>query len=104
MFMAVTVVLVVTFLFGVLVGRDVRQGAVTELAGDPAENVVPDPGLASAADQTSAPPAAAGSSSNPPAAPPAEELSYAERLLRDTPPEENLKPTPSQDAPAPVPA
>jgi cell division septation protein DedD len=112
MFMAVTVVLVVTFLFGVLVGRDVRQGAVTEIAGGPADpgnpgnpgnNVVPDPGIAAAADQTSAPAAVAGSSSNPPAAPPAEELSYAERLLRDTPPEENLKPAPSQDAPASAP-
>jgi cell division septation protein DedD len=103
MFMAVTVVLVVTFLFGVLVGRDVRQGAVADIAGGPATDVVPDPGLAPAADQASAPSAAAGSSSNPPAAPPAEELSYAERLLRDTPPEENLKPAPSQDAPAPAP-
>ena len=103
MFMAVTVVLVVTFLFGVLVGRDVRQGAVTEIAGGPADNVVPDPGLAPAADQTAPAAAGAGSSSNAPAAPPAEELSYAERLLRDTPPEENLKPTPSDDAPAPAP-
>ena len=99
MFMAVTVVLVVTFLFGVLVGRDVRQGAAaTEIAG---AEVVPDPGLAPAADQPSTP-AAAGSSANPPAAPPAEELSYAERLLRDTPPEEHLKPTPAEAAPAPV--
>ena len=103
MFMAVTVVLVVTFLFGVLVGRDVRQGAVTEIAGGPADNVVPDPGVAPVADQSSTPAAAAGSSSNAPAAPPAEELSYAERLLRDTPPEENLKPAPAEAAPAPAP-
>lgn len=103
MFMAVTVVLVVTFLFGVLVGRDVRQGAVTEIAGGPADDVVPDPGLAPVADRSATPAAAAGSSSNPPAAPPAEELSYAERLLRDTPPEENLKPTPSEAAAAHAP-
>ena len=32
LFMAVTVVLVVTFLFGVLTGRGVRQGAATEIA------------------------------------------------------------------------
>jgi cell division septation protein DedD len=101
MFMAVTVVLVVTFLFGVLVGRDVRQGAAaTEIASG---EVVPDPGLAPVADQSSTPAAAAGSSSNPPAAPPAEELSYAERLLRDTPPEENLKLSPSEAAAAPAP-
>jgi cell division septation protein DedD len=100
MFMAVTVVLVVTFLFGVLVGRDVRQGAATtEIAGG---EVVPDSGPPRAADQSSTPAAAAGSSSSAPAAPQAEELSYAERLLRDTPAEENLKPTPSE-APAPAP-
>ena len=100
MFMAVTVVLVVTFLFGVLVGRDVRQGAVaTEIA---AGEVAPDPDLGPAAEQTSTPAAASGASSTPPAAPPTEELSYAERLLRDTPPEENLKASPSETTAAPV--
>ena len=95
LFMAVTVVLVVTFLFGVLTGRGVREGAATtEIASG---EVVPDPGLAPAADNAAAPPAPAPSSTSPPpAAPPAEELSYAERLLRDTPPEENLKPATSE--------
>ena len=99
LFMAVTVVLVVTFLFGVLVGRGVREGAATtEIATN---EVVSDPGLAPAAETPSPAPAANGSSSSAPAAPPAEELSYADRLLRDSAPEETLKPT-AQPAPAPV--
>lgn len=97
LFMAVTVVLVVTFLFGVLVGRGVREGAVTtEIANNA---IASDPGLAPAADTPS--PAATGSASPAPAAPPAEELSYADRLLRDSAPEETLKPA-AQPAPAPV--
>lgn len=101
LFMAVTVVLVVTFLFGVLTGRGVREGAAaTEVAS---ADVAPEPSLAPTAD-TTAPPSAAGSSaSHAPAAPQTEELSYAERLLRDTPPEENLKPVPAEAAPAPAP-
>lgn len=100
LFMAVTVVLVVTFLFGVLVGRGVREGAgATQIAtGD----VTPDADVAPAADNP-APTAVEGAAPQTPAAPPAEELSYAERLLRDTPPQETLKPTPSESAaPAPV--
>ena len=96
LFMAVTVVLVVTFLFGVLVGRGVREGAATtEIANN---EIASDPGLAPAADAPSPAPAATGSSSPAPAAPPAEELSYADRLLRDSAPEETLKPT-AQPAP-----
>ena len=89
LFMAVTVVLVVTFLFGVLTGRGVRQdAAATEIASG---EVAPDSGAAPPAD-SAPPPAPAGSSASPaPAAPATEELSYAERLLRDTPAEENLK-------------
>ncbi len=96
LFMAVTVVLVVTFLFGVLTGRGVREGAATtEIAST---EVVPDPGL-TPADNAAAPPSPAPSSTSPaPAAPPTEELSYAERLLRDTPPEENLKRATSEAA------
>jgi cell division septation protein DedD len=102
MFMAVTVVLVVTFLFGVLVGRGARDGA--ETAGIATNEVAPDPGLAPASDSAGPPPAAGTSSAQTPAAP-AEELSYAERLLRDTPPEETLKPAPdtARQAPAPAP-
>lgn len=101
MFMAVTVVLVVTFLFGVLVGRGARDGAETaEIASS---DVAPDAGLAPIADN--APPATAGSAAHTPAAP-AEKLSYAERLLRDIPPEETLKPAPDMarvfQVPAPV--
>ena len=101
LFMAVTVVLVVTFLFGVLVGRGARDGADTApiASGD----ITPDHGPAPAADNP-VPPAAVGVSATPaPAAPPAEELSYAERLLRDTPPQENLKPSATPEPPAPAP-
>jgi cell division septation protein DedD len=101
LFMAVTVVLVVTFLFGVLTGRGVREGAATtEIAST---EVVPDPGLAPAADNAAPPPSPAPSSTSPAPAAPPEELSYAERLLRDTPPEENLKPATSEPAAAPAP-
>ena len=96
LFMAVTVVLVVTFLLGLLTGRGVREGAAaTEIAST---EVVPDPGLAPAADNAAGPSPAPSSTSPAPAAPPVEELSYAERLLRDTPPEENLKPATSEPA------
>jgi DedD protein len=104
MFMAVTVVLVVTFLFGVLVGRGAREGA--ETADIASNEVAPDPGLASASDNAAPSPAAGSSPAPAPtAAAPAEELSYAERLLRDTPPEETLKPAPdtARQAPAPAP-
>ena len=98
LFMAVTVVLVVTFLFGVLTGRGVREdAAATEIASG---EVAPDSG-ARAGGQTARRrlrlPAAPAS--QPPAAPATEELSYAERLLRDTPAEENLKPSTPSGAP-----
>jgi cell division septation protein DedD len=99
LFMAVTVVSVVIFLFGVLVGRGVRDGAgAAEVAGS---EVAPDPGLAPVADNAPTLTPSGGAPSPAPAAPPAEELSYAERLLRDTPPEETLKPSgTAQAAPA----
>jgi cell division protein FtsN len=103
LFMAVTVVSVVIFLFGVLVGRGVRDGASApevasaEVAPDEAHATAPVP------DNAAPPASAGGSSSNAPAAPPPEELSYAERLLRDSPPEENLKPgTSAEPDAAPV--
>lgn len=105
MFMAVTVVLVVTFLFGVLVGRGVREGAATaEIAsGEVAPLSRSAPPVENAA---GAQPAPAGSPApQPPAAPATEELSYAERLLRDAPAEEHLKPAAASRttaAPAPV--
>jgi cell division septation protein DedD len=103
LFMAVTVVSVVIFLFGVLVGRGVREGAGTaEIAGS---EIAPDPGVAAAAGSVPSAAPAGGSAASAPAAPPAEELSYAERLLRDTPPQESLKPpseTQAAQPPAPV--
>jgi cell division septation protein DedD len=101
LFMAVTVVSVVIFLFGVLVGRGVREGAATaEIASG---DVAPDSRAAPPADNVAgAPPAAVGTSQAPPA-PATEELSYAERLLRDQPAEENLKASPSQTIAPPAP-
>ena len=64
LFMAVTVVSVVTFLFGVLVGRGVREGAATaEIASS---EIAPDPGMA-AADSARSPAPAGGSASPAPA-------------------------------------
>ena len=95
LFMAVTVVLVVTFLFGVLVGRGVREGGAPQIASS---DIASDPGLVPASEQAGPPPAAGGAAAP---APPAEELSYADRLLRDSAPPETLKPA-AQAAPAPV--
>ncbi len=98
LFMAVTVVLVVTFLFGVLVGRGVREGGAPQIASS---DIASDPGLVPASEQAGPPPAAGSAAAPAPAAPPAEELSYADRLLRDSAPPETLKPA-AQPAPAPV--
>jgi cell division septation protein DedD len=93
----------------VLVGRGVRVAPVTsEIA---TADVGPDLGPASStsAPDPSPPPAALSTPAGTPTAsagaatPPAEELSYAERLLRDTPPEENLKQTPATGAVKPPP-
>jgi cell division protein FtsN len=90
----VTVVLVVTFLFGVLVGRGVREGGAPQIAsGDIASDPVPVP-----ASEPAGPSSATGGAAPAPAA---EELSYADRLLRDSAPPETLKPA-AQPAPAPV--
>jgi cell division septation protein DedD len=117
LFMATTVVSVVIFLCGVLVGRGVR---VTTMPADLATaDVSPDLGPSASRttpESTLPPPAVSTPASTPSASAsataPAEELSYAERLLRDTPPEENLKqapatpakPAPPAPAPAPAPA
>jgi cell division septation protein DedD len=99
LFMATTVVSVVIFLCGVLVGRGVRA----ERGGDAA-----DP-LASAASASTAAPSAAAQA-GPPAVeppPPAEggELSYKKRLEGDGAPAETLKPQPQpRRAPAAQPA
>lgn len=101
LFMAATVVLVVSFLFGVLVGRGV--GPAATVAETTSAEIAPDPGAAppqpEPAPQASTPPAPPPVATE--AAPPAEELSYAERLLRDEAPKEHLK-EPSSAKPAPA--
>lgn len=93
LFMAATVVSVVIFLCGVLVGRGVRgdhPGAAEEtsaaITADPAASPPP---------QAATPPAG-----EPPA--PSDELSYPERLQRETPPQENLKLVRPAEPPPPV--
>jgi cell division septation protein DedD len=103
LFMAATVVSVVIFLCGVLVGRGVRaeRGGVADSAS-----------LANAADTTPqpapAPPAqpAAGSDPTAAAAPPptVDDLSYFKRLEKSNVPAEHLKPTPGERATTPAPA
>jgi cell division septation protein DedD len=106
MFMAVTVVAVVIFLCGVMVGRGVRAPRATELA-DAAIEVPLDPTAALT------PPATSSADGPSPAAPdPSQEttLSYSGRLSATTPPPETLKdPVPlvqemKAPAPAPTPA
>jgi cell division septation protein DedD len=94
LFMAVTVVSVVIFLCGVLVGRDVRKErpAASEST---AAAVAPDPAPASPRQAGSAVPAPAV---EPPA--PADELTYYDRLQKNNTTQESLKS--SSVAPAPV--
>lgn len=97
LFMATTVVAVVIFLCGVLVGRGVRAERTTDAAAA-TENAAPPAGIAGAG-------TAAGTASDRPAG--NEDLSYAKRLQGDAPAEEQLKkpdateppPTPSDSAP-----
>jgi DedD protein len=89
LFMAATVVSVVIFLCGVLVGRGVRaeRGAIAD--GTPtASNVETAPPAPAAAP----PPAATPAGSDPTkAAPPADDLTYFSRLEKPAPPPEHLK-------------
>ena len=101
LFMAATVVSVVIFLCGVLVGRGVRSqlGGVADssTAGTVAETI---PTM-----QAEAPPAPAlapGSDPTKAAPPAAEELSYFNRLEKQTAPAEQLKPAPDRSAPPPA--
>ena len=99
LFMAATVVSVVIFLCGVLVGRNVRveQRAVAQAA---ALNEVPAP------DVSATPPVVAGSvraGEDPTAAappPPADDLSYFDRLEKSTRSADDLKPTPGSGSAA----
>ena len=97
LFMAATVVSVVIFLCGVLVGRGVRSqmGGVadTSTAGTVAETM-PTPQA-----EAPAPAPAQGSDPTKASPPPAEELSYFNRLEKQTAPAEQLKPAPDRSAP-----
>ncbi len=94
LFMAATVVSVVIFLCGVLVGRGVRaeRGAVADLsaANVAAETTPQQPEAAPT-------PTPAGSDPTAAAAPPnaTDDLSYFDRLEKSKPPAEDLKPVPA---------
>ena len=96
LFMAVTVVSVVIFLCGVLVGRGVRTERVS---------TEPEAAVAPVADATPAPPppAAVGAPTGGAPATANETLTYANRLGSDPPKEQLSPPTPAaQAAPAPA--
>jgi cell division septation protein DedD len=95
LFMATTVVSVVIFLCGVLVGRGVRSGSELDRPTDTAA-VDQTP----AAPDTSVPPTAEGAA--PPQPISEAELSYHDRLQQEKP-KEQLKPPTPEPAPAPAP-
>jgi len=101
LFMAATVVSVVIFLCGVLVGRGVRpvsSGSSPLVASEPARTDVP---------VLDTPPAPAASATQPVVTEPPptpDELSYYERLEKDNPPPEKLKTAESRRAAPPAPA
>jgi cell division septation protein DedD len=99
LFMATTVVSVVIFLLGVMVGRGVPA---QRQASDP----LTDPSAAASVAPAPSPAAAdAGPAAAEPPAPPAEsdELSYKKRLEGDASAAESLKPRVSQPEPRPAP-
>jgi hypothetical protein len=101
LFMAGTVIAVVIFLCGVMVGRDIHRQrvalaqAASETPSDPtAEARVPESSPPPAA--TASVPAAAGAGQ--------ETLSYPDRLASNTAPPESLKPPPAPKVEEPTPA
>jgi cell division septation protein DedD len=99
LFMAATVVSVVIFLCGVLVGRGVRAERINADAAAGAAEPAPEPAPPPAAGQPSA-----DADPTKAAAPPAtEDLSYFDRLEKAKAPSEPLK-TASTSGPAPAPA
>jgi septal ring-binding cell division protein DamX len=102
LFMAATVVSVVIFLCGVLVGRGVRAeraGGADGVSVATVADTMPQP--------APAPPAQPPAGSDPTAAaapPPVDDLSYFKRLEKSNPAAEQLKPTPGERASAPAPA
>src|SRR5260221_9727678 len=102
LFMAATVVSVVIFLCGVLVGRGVRAER-----GGVAENAATTSAVDTSPQPAPAPPAQLPAGSDPTAAaapPPVDDLSYFNRLEKSKAPAEQLKPVPGDRARAPVPA
>ena len=98
LFMAATVVSVVIFLCGVLVGRGVRAERSASSADATTAAIEPAP--------QGAPEAAAPAGSDPTAAaapPTVDDLSYFNRLGKGTPPADDLKAPASADAKAPAP-
>ena len=104
LFMAATVVSVVIFLCGVLVGRGVRaERGTVALAAALKETPAPDP--VASAPQTTAASIQAGADPRvaaPP--PPADDLSYFNRLEKPNQPAEEFKPAASRPADPPTPA
>jgi cell division protein FtsN len=94
LFMATTVVLVLTFLFGVIVGRNARVGTTESASVAPAD-VAPDPAVSPAPDNPAPAPVRGAAAPMETAPKASEELSYADRLLHDAAPEEKLKPAAS---------
>jgi cell division septation protein DedD len=100
LFMAATVVAVVIFLCGVMVGRNInaQRLALAEAASaapiDPTAEVRP-------SEPPPPPPSTAASSGS---AASRETLSYPDRLSGNAPASESLKPAPREAAPAPAPA
>ena len=99
LFMAATVVSVVIFLCGVLVGRGVRVERATVVENSPANTVAETTPQQPA--PPPAPPAAGSDPTTAPApAPAGEDLSYFNRLEKQKPPADQLK---AKAAPAPAP-
>lgn len=96
LFMATTVVSVVIFLCGVLVGRGVRAEQAENPESAIAGAVVPSDAEPPVAD--TGPPAA-----EPPSPPDEDELSYKKRLESDTPPAEVLQKPAAEKSPPPAP-
>ncbi len=105
LFMAATVVSVVVFLLGVMVGRNVRQPSarIAATASESALDPTADPGVDRGADSTVRS-AATGTTSDRTPLSAQESLSYAERLEAPDPAEETLEEAAAAAAAAPAPA
>ena len=101
LFMAATVVAVVIFLCGVMVGRGVRVQRAGQMAALAAEAPA-DPTAGTRPPLSAAPDAAPAPATRESASPALQEhLSYPERLAAETPPPENLKPVPAANTAPP---